>query len=68
VHCLSEVWALMKKFRVNRVDSSDGEIHFILEEFLPIEHSEYFKDSDVAEIKRISRKEAAKPLVLFREE
>jgi hypothetical protein len=60
--------ALMKKLRVSRVDSSDGEIHFILEEFLSLEHSEYFKDSDVAEIKRISRKEAAKPLVLFREE
>ncbi len=58
----------MKKFRVSRVDSSDGEIHFILEEVLYIERSEYFKDSDVAEIKRISRKEAPKPLRLFREE
>jgi hypothetical protein len=58
----------MKKLRVSRVDSSDGETHFILEEFLQIERSEYFKDSDVAEIKRISRKEATKPLRLFREE
>jgi hypothetical protein len=58
----------MKELRVSRVDSSDGEIHFILEEFLHIEHSEYFKDSDMAEIKRISRKEAPKPLLLFREE
>ncbi len=63
-----EVRALMKRLRVNRVDSPNGEIHLILEEFQPSEHSEYFKDSDVAEIKRISRKEAAKPLVLFREE
>ncbi len=58
----------MKKLRVSRVDSSDGEIHFILEEFLHIERSEYFKDSDMAEIKRISRKEAAKLLALVREE
>jgi hypothetical protein len=58
----------MKKFRVSKVDSSNGEIHFILEEFRPVEHSEYFKDSDVDEIKKISRKEATKPLVLFREE
>jgi hypothetical protein len=66
--CVSEVRALMKKFRVIRVDSSDGEIHFILEEFLHIERSEKLKDSDLAEIKRISRKEAPKPLRLFREE
>ena len=58
----------MKKLRANRVDSSNGGVHFILEEFQPSEHSEYFKDSDVTEIKRISRKEAAKPLILFREE
>jgi hypothetical protein len=58
----------MKRLRVNRVDSPDGEIHFILEEFQPSEHSEYFKDSDLTEIKRISRKEAAKPLILFRED
>jgi len=63
-----EVQALMKKLRVNKVDSPNGEIHFILEEFQPSEHSEYFEDSDVTEIKRISRKEAGKPLVLFREE
>ena len=58
----------MKKIRVGRVDSSDGEIHFILEEFVHTELSEYYKDFDIAEIKRISRKEAPKPLLLFREE
>jgi hypothetical protein len=58
----------MKKIRVSRVDSSDGEIHFILEEFVHTELSEHYKDSDIAEIKRISRKEAPKPLLLFREE
>jgi len=58
----------MKRLRACRVDSPDGEIHFVLEEPRASEYSECFKDSDVAEIKNISRKEAAKPLVLFREE
>jgi hypothetical protein len=58
----------MKRLRVNKVDTPDGEIHFILEEYQPSDHCEYLKNSDLAEIKIISRKEAAKPLVLFREE
>lgn len=58
----------MKKLRVCKVDLSDGDIHFILYESLPPEASEYFRDSEVAELKRISRAEAAKPLVLFRAE
>jgi hypothetical protein len=58
----------MKKLRVNSFDSPNGETHFILEEFQPTEHSEPFKDSELTEIKRISRKDAARPLVLFREE
>ena len=58
----------MKKMNPGRVDSSDGEIHFILEEFVHTELSEYFKDFGIAEIKRISRKKAPKPLLLFREE
>ena len=63
-----EVQALMKRLRVNRVDSPNGESHFILEEFQPSKDSRYFKDPNLTEIKRISRKEAGKPLVLFREE
>ena len=58
----------MKRLRACRVDSPNGEIHFVLDEPQASEHSECFKDYDVAEIKRISRKEAAKPIVLFREE
>jgi hypothetical protein len=56
----------MKRLKVYRVDSPDGEIHFVIEEPQVSEHSECF--ADVVEIKKISRKEAAKPLVLFREE
>ena len=56
----------MKSLKVHRVDSPDGEIHLIIEETLSFEDSECF--ADVAEIKRISRREAVKPLLLFREE
>jgi len=56
----------MKKLRVHRVDSPDGEIHLVLEETNVSEDSECFPD--VAEIKKVLRKEASKPLVLFREE
>ena len=58
----------MKRLRARRVDFPDGEIHFILEEPQAFENSEYFKDFDAAQIKKISRKEAVKPLALFREE
>lgn len=56
----------MKKLAVYKVDSPDGEIHLVLEETRVSENFECF--SDVVEIKKILRKEAAKPLVLFRAE
>jgi hypothetical protein len=56
----------MKCLRVYRVDSPDGDIHLVIEENHVSEKSECF--TDVAEIKKVSKKEAAKPLVLFREE
>jgi len=58
----------LKKLRVRKVDLSDGDIHFVLDESLPLEESEYFRDSSVVELKRISKEEAKKTLVLFREE
>ena len=56
----------MKRLKVHRVDSPDGEIHLVIEETRAFEDSECF--ADVAEIKKVTRKETAKPLVLFREE
>jgi hypothetical protein len=56
----------MKRLRVYRVDSPDGEIHLVIEETQGSGNSECF--ADVVEIKKISRKEAAKPLVLLRAE
>ena len=58
----------MRRLRAYNVDSPNGEIHFVLEETQASEHSKCFKYYDEAEIKKISRKEATKPLVLFREE
>jgi len=58
----------MKRVNVCRIDSSHGEIHIILEETPSTEHSEYKIDSEIADIKRSSKEEAAKPLFLFREE
>ncbi len=58
----------MRKASINRMDSRNGETHFILEEFQPSEYSEHTKDFDLAEIKKISSKEASKPLALVREE
>ena len=57
---------VMKRLRVYRVDSPDGEIHLVIEENHGSENCECF--ADVVEIKKISRKEADKPLVLLREE
>jgi hypothetical protein len=59
---------IMRRLRARKVDSANGEVHFILEEPQVSEYSERFKDYDVVEIKKVTRKEATKPLVLLREE
>ena len=58
----------MRRVRARKFDSANGETHFILEETHGSEHSGHFKDYAVFEIKKVSRKEAAKPLVSLREE
>ncbi len=56
----------MKRLKVFRIDSLDGEIHLVLKEPQTSENCECF--TEAAEIKKISKKEATKPLVLFRGE
>jgi hypothetical protein len=56
----------VKSLTVHRVDSPDGEIHLIIEENLAFEDAECF--ADVTEIKKVTREEASKPLVLLRKE
>jgi hypothetical protein len=58
----------MRRLRARKIDSANGEVHFILQESQASEHSERFKDYDVFEIKKVTRKEAAKPLLLLRED
>jgi hypothetical protein len=58
----------MKRLKAYRVVSPNGEIHFVLKEAANSEHSKDFLHYKLAEIKQITRKEAAKPLILFREE
>jgi hypothetical protein len=56
----------VKSLKVHRVDSPDGEIHLVIEETRAFEDSECF--ADVAEIKKVTREEAPKPLVLLRKD
>jgi hypothetical protein len=58
----------IKRLRACRVESPNGEIHFIPEETSVSQYSERFKDFSMAEIEKILRKEASKLLALFREE
>jgi hypothetical protein len=57
---------VVKRLKVFRIDSLDGEIHLVLKEPQTSENCECF--TEAAEIKKISKKEATKPLVLFRGE
>jgi hypothetical protein len=58
----------LKKLRVCKIDSPNGDIHFILEDPYASGHSQPLLDLDIAAIRKISKKQASKPLVLFREE
>jgi hypothetical protein len=48
--------------------SINGEIHLVFPEPKPEETGENPNDIDEAEIRKIMKKEASKPLLLFREE
>lgn len=58
----------LPKSRVVRERSLNGEIHLILPETRFDENSENEEDFDEAEIRKIMKKEAAKPLLLLRAE
>lgn len=58
----------MKQVRVVRVDSPNGETHFVLLESQLSENYEIAEDFDEAKIKEASKKDASKPLVLVRSE
>jgi len=58
----------MRRLRARKIDSANGELHFILQESQASERSQRFKDYDVFEVKKVTRKEAAKRLLLLRED
>ncbi len=58
----------MKNLKVVRVQSSDGELHFVLKESETYEGSLKFKKYDAAEVKEATMREASRPLLLIREE
>lgn len=58
----------MKKLQIVRTCSSDGEIHFILLDIAMDKTSQDRKSIDTSEVKEIMKEQAAKPLLLLREE
>jgi hypothetical protein len=56
----------MKTLKVYRVDSPDGEIHLVIEENRACKHSDCL--TNVANLKKATREEASKPLILLRKE
>ena len=60
--------SVTKKSHVVRERSLNGEIHLILRESRFNESRRNEEDLDEAEIRKIMRKEASKPLLILREE
>ena len=58
----------MSKSRAVREQSQNGEIHLILPELIVDEIEAKAENFDEAEIRKFMKKEAAKPLLLLREE
>ena len=58
----------LSKSHVVRKQSSNGEIHFIIPDYMFDDTDETTEDFDESQIKIIMKKEAAKPLLLLRGE
>jgi hypothetical protein len=56
----------MTRLQVIRVDSLDGDTHFVLLETALSEKREGGEDYDEAEVKKASKMDASKPLILVR--
>ena len=57
----------MKSLHIVRVDSNDGDTHFVFLEY-QLSENKNAQDYDEIEAKRASKKEASKPLILNRAE
>jgi len=56
----------MKRLQVVKVDLLDGETHFVLLESKHSKKHENAEDYDEIEVKKESKRDASKPLTLFR--
>jgi hypothetical protein len=57
----------MKKPRIVKVNSSNGELHYILEEISPLDTAKPGLKLSEAKAKEIAKKDASKPLFLTRD-
>lgn len=58
----------MKQVRIVRVDSLNGDTHFVIVESQPSDSTRIVEDLDENEIRKTSKIEASKPLILVRSE
>ena len=58
----------MKKLRMKRVNSPNGEVHYVFEESEFLENTEDTEYLDKSEIKKTTKQEASKLLFLTRDE
>ena len=58
----------MKNLHVVRVDSDDGDTHYVFLDLQTSEKNLHTLDYDEIEIKKASKQEASKPLILKRAE
>lgn len=58
----------MKKLQIVKTCSPDGEVHFILMDIAVDRGFEKHSSIDKSEVKEIMKEQAAKPLLLLREE
>ncbi len=58
----------MKNLRVVRIDSNDGDTHYVFLDLHPSEKDLHAQDYDEIEAKKASKQEASKPLILKRAE
>jgi hypothetical protein len=58
----------MKKLQIVKTRSEDGEVHFILMDIAVDNSFEKRRSVDEAEVREIMKKQAARPLLLLREE
>jgi hypothetical protein len=58
----------MKPLQVVKVDSNDGDTHYVFLDLQPSEKNLNAQDYDEIEVKKASKQEASKPLILKRGE